>query len=211
MAISLDWRDQLSRRLASTSAAVPRPLVPLDIPAEARRRLLDDRKLAALRPASVLVPIVDRGAEPAVLLTVRSGSLRRHAGQVSFPGGRVDPDDRDAAGTALREAHEEVALHPRHVRVIGYLDDYPTVTGFRVTPVVGIVSAEAVFRPDRVEVDEVFEVPLSFVLDPDNYRQGELEREGMRLPYWGLRHDGRLIWGATAAMLRDMMLKVGVP
>lgn len=194
--------------LAGTSGRSPRPLAPLDLPA-AVGHLLSDRVLAALRPAAVLVPILARAEEPQVLFTVRTRHMRKHAGQISFPGGSVDPGDRGPLDTALRESMEEIALEREQVRVLGYLDDYPTMTGFRVTPVVGLVDARAETRPDGVEVEEVFEVPLSFVLDPANYRRQHLKHAGMRLPYWGLPYGDRFIWGATAGMLRDLLRKLG--
>lgn len=202
-----DWRNRIRRRLAVTSDRPPRPLASLELPAGADH-LLDERLLAGLRPAAVLVPVVARGDEPRVLFTVRTEAMRNHAGQISFPGGRADPADRGPVDTALRESSEEIALDPGHVRVAGYLDDYPTVTGFRVTPVVGLVEGGAEVRPDGIEVAEVFEVPLAFVLDADNYRRHHLERGGMKLPYWGLIYGERFIWGATAGMLRDLMCKL---
>lgn len=203
----MDWRSHLTSSLAATSDRPPRPLASLGLPPEGRH-LLDNDKLAALRPAAVLVPVVSAGDDPGVLLTVRSHRLRKHAGQISFPGGSADPGDRGPLHTALRESHEEIALPRDRVEVLGYLDDYPTMTGFRVTPVVGVVEDTAAVRPDGVEVAEIFEVPLSFVLDPGSYERRHLERGGVRLPYWGLTWGERFIWGATAAMLRDLMLKV---
>lgn len=181
-------------------------MVPLDLPSEARH-LLDAAKVARLRPAAVLVPVIARD-EPRVLLTVRTHRMRNHAGQISFPGGSADAGDRGPSDTALRESAEEIDLDRGHVQIMGYLDDYPTVTGFRVTPVVAVVDPRATARADGIEVEEVFEVPLAFVLEPANYRRGHLEREGMRLPYWGLAYGERFIWGATAGMLRDLMLKM---
>lgn len=179
----------------------------MDLPAGADH-LLDERLLAGLRPAAVLVPVMARENEPRVLLTVRTRHLRNHAGQISFPGGRADPEDRGPVDTALRESAEEIALDPGRVQVAGYLDDYPTVTGFRVTPVVGLVEGDIDVTPDGIEVAEVFEVPLAFVLDSGNYERRYLERGGLKLPYWGLLYGERFIWGATAGMLRDLMRKL---
>jgi 8-oxo-dGTP pyrophosphatase MutT (NUDIX family) len=202
-----DWRARLRRRLAATSDRPPRPLAPLELPAGAGH-LLDQRLLAGLRPAAVLVPVVARREEPRVLLTVRTHRMRNHAGQISFPGGSAGPGDRGPVDTALRESAEEIALDPGHVQVAGYLDDYPTVTGFRVTPVVGLLEGEIEVNPDGIEVAEIFEVPLAFVLDADNYEKRHLERGGMKLPYWALAYGERFIWGATAGMLRDLMRKL---
>lgn len=179
----------------------------MELPAGAGH-LLDQRLLAGLRPAAVLVPVLARREEPQVLLTVRTHTMRNHAGQISFPGGSADPGDRGPVDTALRESAEEIALDPGRVQVAGYLDDYPTVTGFRVTPVVGLVDTDAGVNPDGIEVAEIFEVPLAFVLEAENYQKRYLERGGMKLPYWGLAYGERFIWGATAGMLRDLMRKL---
>lgn len=206
--MSQDWIERLNRGLESTSDRSPRPLVPLGLPS-AVSHLLNDRVLAGLRPAAVLVPVVAHDEEPRVLFTVRTRHMRKHAGQISFPGGSVDIGDRGAMDTALRESAEEIDLDRNRVRILGYLDDYPTITGFRVTPVVGLIDPGTPVRPDGVEVEEVFEVPLHFILSPENYRRRHLLRDGIKLPYWGLPYGDRFIWGATAGMLRDLMRKVG--
>lgn len=208
MATRDDWRERLRRGLETTSGQAPRPLVSLGLPS-AIEHMLDDRVLAGLRPAAVLVPVIAHEGDPQVLFTVRTRHMRKHAGQISFPGGSADSGDSGPVDTALRESEEEIALERGRVRILGYLDDYPTITGFRVTPVVGLVEPGARTRPDGVEVEEVFEVPLHFVLDPENYRRRHLLRDGVKLPYWGLPYGERFIWGATAGMLRDLMRKVG--
>jgi 8-oxo-dGTP pyrophosphatase MutT (NUDIX family) len=163
--------------------------------------------------ASVLVPLVRRGNGLQVLLTLRTAHLRDHAGQVSFPGGRQEPDDADTIATALREAEEEVGLARRHVEVVGTLPVYMTVTGFRVTPVVGLVEPDFSLALDAFEVVEAFEVPLAFLMQPRNHRRHRFEFEGgarefLSMPWEAPGADGHLrryfIWGATAAMLRNL-------
>lgn len=167
-------------------------------------RLMKGRWLKRLTPAAVLVGI-RRGHSPSVILTVRSEALRAHGGQISFPGGRAEEHDPFPIGTALREAEEEIGLDPAAVDVIGYLDDYPTVSKFRVTPVVGFVAEDAEVHSESGEVGEVFEVPLSFVLDRDNYQRKKLARMG--LLFYELNWSRYRIWGATAGMLYNMQEK----
>ncbi len=153
------------------------------------------------RHAAVLVPLVNREDGLTVLLTPRSADLPDHPGQNSFPGGRVEPDDPSTAAAALREAWEEIALPPASVTVLGNLATYDTVTGYRVTPVVGWVEPPFDVKPDPIEVADVFEVPLAFVLDPAN-RQRQFRMIGTRRrDYWAIPFGPRYIWGATAAML----------
>ncbi len=151
-------------------------------------------------PAAVLIGIVGHG-EPTVILTQRTAHLRDHAGQISFPGGRMEPDDPDPAATALRETGEEIGLSPAHCRILGELNTYDTVTGYRVHPVVAWVEPPIAFRPDPFEVADVFEVPLSFVVDPANHRRDSKMRGDQRRHFWVLPYEDRYIWGATAAML----------
>lgn len=165
--------------------------------------------------ASVLVPLVLRGSLT-VLLTQRTAHLNSHSGQIAFPGGKVDPQDRDVAHTALREAQEEVGLDSAHVEVIGTLPEYATGSGFVVTPVLAFVSAEAALVPNPEEVADVFEVPLSFLMNPANHRHHAVEwagrtRHWMSMPYQQGAQE-RFIWGATAAMLRNLYayLRAGV-
>ena len=152
-------------------------------------------------PAAVLVPFVNRPEGLAVLFTERSADLLDHAGQISFPGGRVEPDDVDIDAAALRETEEEIGLARDRVTVLGRLADYETVTGYRVTPVVGWLEPPFSVKPDPVEVADIFEVPLAFLLDPANQQRhfrmlGEIRRDYFAIPY-----RERYIWGATAAML----------
>lgn len=158
----------------------------------------------ACHPASVLIPVIGREQEPTILLTRRSADLPHHAGQVSFPGGRVESGDRDAVETALRETEEEIGLDRVHVDVIGQLDTYITRTGFVVTPVVGLVSPPFEIRPDPVEVAAVFEVPLSFVLDRSNHQRHSREWQNRIRHFYVFPHPEHYIWGATAGMLVNL-------
>lgn len=151
--------------------------------------------------AAVLVGIVARAGGPHVLLTRRNDGLRQHGGQVSFPGGRIDPGDAGAVDAALRETFEEVGLPPACIEPWGFLDPLVTITGFRVLPVVGAIDPSCVARPDSREVAEVFEVPLAFLFDPDNLHDQGLEIAGRRRRVWEYRHPTHRIWGATASML----------
>lgn len=161
------------------------------------------------RAAAVLVPLIAREAGLSVLLTQRADHLSDHAGQISFPGGRREPFDEDAVATALREAQEEVALAPERVEVLGALPDYLTGTGFRVTPVVGLVHPPFSVRADTLEVADIFEVPLPFLMDPANHEVRVLRWEGgerrfFAMPYPRAGAGGHyFIWGATAGMLRN--------
>lgn len=163
-------------------------------------------------PAAVLVPLVPRPGGLHVLLTRRAAHLAKHPGQIAFPGGRSDPGDADAVATALREAQEEVGLNPQGVEVLGRLPAYRTVTGYAVTPVVGLV-AEHTLALHAGEVDEAFEVPLAFLMNPANHRrhvwrEGQAAREFHSMPWTppGGPRDAYFIWGATAAMLRNLYL-----
>ena len=152
-------------------------------------------------PAAVLVPVVNRPDGLTLLLTQRSAHLPDHAGQISFPGGRVEPDDLTVAHAALREAAEEVGLAADRVDVLGELATYETVTGYRVTPVVGWVEPPITLTTDPIEVAEAFEVPLAFVLDPANQQRHFRMLGEMRRDFWAIPWRDRYIWGATAAML----------
>ena len=156
-----------------------------------------------LMNAAVLVAVTDR-PEPGVILTQRTDTLSRHPGQVAFPGGRIDPGDSGAIDAALREAEEEIALPRDRVIVIGEADRYRTVTGFEVTPVIGIVPPDLVLVPSAAEVAQVFEVPLDFVLDATNHVEATVEWQGRNRHYYEINWDGHRIWGATAAMIVNL-------
>ncbi|HAY28347.1 MAG TPA: CoA pyrophosphatase [Candidatus Accumulibacter sp.] len=157
-----------------------------------------------LMPAAVLFPIVQRGGEPTVLLTQRTEHLRDHPGQISFPGGRCESADPSPAHTALREAAEEIGLAAAHVEIAGYLPEYLTSTGFRVTPVVAMVTPPFELQLDSFEVAEVFEVPLAFLLDPVNHQRHSLHYRGKLRHYYAMPYRGYFIWGATAGIIMSL-------
>jgi 8-oxo-dGTP pyrophosphatase MutT (NUDIX family) len=200
---SIDWRALISRRLAGTTPHHREAdwLLP-GLSAEqsrAYRKYFPEHPA----PAAVLVPLVERDDELTVLLTQRATQLKNHAGQISFPGGRVEPGDEGPRATALREAHEEIGLQADYVSVVGYLPDHVVISGFRVTPVVAFIRPGFELLLDSQEVQDTFEVPLSYVFEPSNHRTrkrrfgaGEMEIELADIPYGA--HN---IWGATAGML----------
>jgi 8-oxo-dGTP pyrophosphatase MutT (NUDIX family) len=158
----------------------------------------------ALTPAAVLVPLVDHPQGMSVLLTQRTAHLSAHAGQISFPGGRMEETDPDAVAAALRETEEEVGLPRDRVEVIGRLDTYVTGTGFEITPIVGIVAPPMPISIDPFEVAEAFEVPLAFILDRRNHQRIERDMGAHSRSYYVLPYDGRNIWGATAGILVNL-------
>jgi 8-oxo-dGTP pyrophosphatase MutT (NUDIX family) len=153
------------------------------------------------RPAAVLLGLVDRPGGPHIILTQRTAHLRDHAGQISLPGGRMEPDDAGPAEAALREALEEIGLEPGKVELLGGLRHYDTVTGFRIHPVVGWIEPPVALTPDPYEVEEVFELPLNFALDPANHRRDSYDRNGVKRHFYVLPYQHRYIWGATAGIL----------
>jgi len=155
-------------------------------------------------PAAVLVPLVRNDAGLHLLLTQRTDHLHDHAGQISFPGGRQEEDDADSIATALREAQEEIGLHADFVEHVGLLPDYFTVTGYRVTPVVAIVDANASYEPDPFEVADIFQVPLHFLMNPANHQLREWESPSGRRQFYAMPYEERFIWGATAGMIRNL-------
>lgn len=193
--------DALRARFAGTRL----PDDPLDVvmpPGLARWPLAMREKLVGpLRPAGVLVPIMRRTDGLSILLTQRAAHLKLHAAQASFPGGRMEAHDSDVRATALRETHEEIGVEPNSVEVIGYLHSMPTITGFAVTPVVGLIDGEVEFEIDRTEVDYTFEVPLDFLLDERNDEMIDRVWEGKKFRLKEFHYDGERVWGATAYML----------
>jgi 8-oxo-dGTP pyrophosphatase MutT (NUDIX family) len=182
--------ERLRRALAVTPDAPP---IEGDYP---------ELRAQASNAAAVLIAITDR-PEPGVLLTVRREHLRTHAGQIAFPGGRVEPGE-DSVAAALREAHEEILLDPAAVEVVGPIEPYRTVTGYLVTPVLGVVPPALPLTPHEHEVADVFEAPLAYLLDPANHRVQTALLQGRERRYYEILWNGRRIWGATAAMIVNL-------
>jgi 8-oxo-dGTP pyrophosphatase MutT (NUDIX family) len=154
-----------------------------------------------LKPAAVLLLVVNHPGDPTVVFTQRTAHLADHAGQISFPGGRCDEGDGTPERTALREAEEEVGIAPERIEILGRLPEYRTSTGYAVTPIVGWAEPPLTFRPDPHEVADVFEVPLAFLLDSGNHRYESAFYKGRMRKYWAMPYGERFIWGATAGML----------
>ncbi len=159
---------------------------------------------AKLRDAAVLVPVVDRGPESTLLLTQRTETLRNHSGQIAFPGGSIDPDDGTADRAALREAHEEIGLAGERARIVGHLPRYLTGSGFSITPVLAVVNTPLDLDPDPGEVADIFEVPLSFLMDPANHRRESRLINGRERFYYAMPYGERFIWGITAGIIRGV-------
>jgi len=160
-----------------------------------------------IRPAAVLIPVIDR-AEPAVLLTQRTTGLTSHAGQIAFPGGKLDPTDASPLAAALREAEEEVGLDRRFVHPIGYLDVYMTTLGFRIVPTLARVDPDFKLTLSPAEVHDAFEVPLRFLMQPDNYQRRRREWRGMMRTTYAIPFGDRDIWGVTAGILRNLYERI---
>jgi 8-oxo-dGTP pyrophosphatase MutT (NUDIX family) len=185
----------LAERLRAALASAP--------PAELLERDHADLIATEIREAAVLVPVTDR-PEPGLILTLRPDNMRLHAGQIAFPGGRIDPEDANPTAAALREAWEELGLDPSLVEVVGEADHYLTITGYHVTPIVGIVPPELELNPHEGEVADWFEVPLAHVLDPTHHKQVTALYQGVTRHYYEIVWEERRIWGATAAMLINL-------
>ncbi len=188
----------LSEQWLRARFGAPRPLAPVTTG--------DGHLLARGRPiraAAVLVPVVNRSGELVVLFTRRTAHLPDHAGQISFPGGRAEGGESPHE-TALRETREEIGLDAAQIQILGTLSEYATVTGYRVTPVVGLVRPPFELRPDAFEVAEVFEVPLAFLLDPANHQRNRLVQDGVERHYYAMPYGRYYIWGATAGMLMNL-------
>jgi len=156
------------------------------------------------RRAAVLVGLIDRGDDYGVLLTLRPESMAQHAGQIAFPGGRIEADDRTPLAAALREASEEVGVDPLSVTILGQGDPYLTGTGFSISPFVGVLPPGFTPQPHPREVADVFETPLSFLMTPSNHQRHEREYKGALRAYYAMPHNGRYIWGATAGMIKSL-------
>ena len=204
-AVTHDFFDRANARL---NLDVPAGLTDPNVPV--RRGDLDlDPTLweragvAATRPAAVLVPVVDR-SEPTVILTMRTTELSSHAGQIAFPGGKIDKTDKGPLAAALREAKEEVGLDAALIKPIGYLDLYFTFSGFRILPLVARVAPTYVFTLNAAEVADAFEVPLDFLMTPANHQRGSRDWRGIKRQYYAMPYRERYIWGVTAGILRNL-------
>lgn len=197
----------LAARLRAALAA-PHDDAPVLLSEDVRDATLDGDEPPT--PAAVLVAVTDRPA-PGLILTRRTDTLRKHAGQVAFPGGRIDPEDDGPVAAALREAREEIGLDPAAVEIVGPADRYRTVTGFQVVPVIGVIPPDLPFTPEPREVAAVFEVPLDFVLDPANQVQASAMWQGRERLYYQIGWNGHHIWGATAAMLVNLSRRLKWP
>ena len=178
-----------------------------DLNPEARAELMPDE---AQRPAAVLCPLIERVPGLHVVLTRRATHLRRHAGQIAFPGGRIDAEDASPLSAALREAKEEIGLHPEQVEILGALDPYVTSSAFRVTPFVGLVAPDWQPAADPDEVEEIFEVPLDFLMDPANRERHHRKWQGRWRDYYAMPFGEYYIWGATAGMLKGLSDRLGL-
>ncbi len=157
-----------------------------------------------VKEAAVLVPFIEREESPNLVLTKRTLSLSKHKGQIAFPGGKIDKTDKSPSHAALREAHEEIGINQQQVKVLGKLPLYQTVTGYNITPIVGTLQAPLSFKKQDDEVDEIFELPFEFMLDVKNFKRESVIYEGERREFWVLQYKDYYIWGATAAILREL-------
>lgn len=156
------------------------------------------------RPAAVLIPVLERNNEASVLFTQRTDDLPTHAGQISFPGGKMDAGDANVIETALRETSEEIGLDPGYIEPVGFLEDYITSTGYRISPLVAVIRSGYSLTPDCNEVADVFDVPLSFLMNVQNHEIHSREWRGTKRQFYAMPYGERFIWGATAGMLRNL-------
>jgi 8-oxo-dGTP pyrophosphatase MutT (NUDIX family) len=202
--------DRVRRRLSlDVPAALHDPEAPavrgdLDLNPETWTKL----GVAAVKPAAVLIAVVDR-TTPTVILTKRTDDLPSHPGQIAFPGGKIDAEDATPAGAALREAWEEIGLDTALVEPLGYLDLYLTFSGFRILPTVARVAPDFVLTPNRNEVADIFEVPLAFLMAPENHLLKSRDWKGIVRHYYEIPYQGRHIWGVTAGILRNLYDRIG--
>jgi 8-oxo-dGTP pyrophosphatase MutT (NUDIX family) len=171
----------------------------------------DDATLSLAKPAAVLIPIIARPEGATLLLTQRAAALRQHSGQIAFPGGKIDPGDDGALGAALREAEEEIGLARDSVTPLGFLGPYFSTTGFRITPVVALVPPDAALTLNAFEVDDAFETPMAFLMDPANHQTHQREFRGAMRSYFAMPHGDRYIWGVTAGIIRMLWLRLYAP
>jgi 8-oxo-dGTP pyrophosphatase MutT (NUDIX family) len=171
----------------------------------------DAETLAAAKPAAVLIGLVPRTEGISILFAERAGHLRQHSGQIAFPGGKIDPEDDGPLAAALREAEEEIGLTAAKVQPLGFLAPYFSSTGYRITPVVGIVDPSAEMTPNPDEVASVFEVPYAFLMDPANHQMHEREFRGQMRRYFAMPFGERYIWGVTAGILRMLWMRLHAP
>jgi len=204
--------DFFQRARARLSCNVPAALTDASVtPAKGDHDLNKEMQalwaVRPIRPAAVLVPVVDR-AQPTVLLTQRSAHLPDHAGQISFPGGKIESADETPLAAALREAEEEVGLDRRFIEPLGYLDLYMTTLGYRIVPVVARIAPDYSLALNRSEVDDAFEVPLAFLMEPANHQKHSRDWQGITRYYFAMPFEQRHIWGATAGILRNLYERI---
>lgn len=192
----------LRQTLETRLDARPRPSATLNGDHDLNPGLQPDDQDRHIRDAAVLIPIIDRGTDPTVLLTKRTDHLNKHAGQISFPGGRLDDHDPGPTEAALRETEEEVGISPDQVDVVGYMQPYKTVTGYMVQPVIGLVTPDFTLAINPYEVAEAFEVPFAFLMDRANHKLHSRVYKGRTREFYAMPYNGYYIWGATAGMLR---------
>ena len=201
MTLPIDWLARIRRSLAAAPDHDPARWQlagqPLSSFADAQTAMP-----SVPRAAAVLVPIIDRAQSPSLLLTTRAGHLRHHAGQISFPGGRIEAGDDDVLGAALRETQEEIGVEPSYVQPLGFLPDQIVLTGFRITPVVALLRPGFSTRVDATEVAEVFEIPLEYLSHAENFRSTRRVLRGVEVMLKDVHFEGRVVWGATAGMLQ---------